>query len=176
MNKFPNLIETALDLQASGLSVIPFTDKRPAVAWKEFQTRIPTEEEIRTMFANEKANQIAVIMGQVSGFLHAIDIDDIDGVASLLELEILHRFPDVKLPMVDTPNGGVKMFFSSVGIEKQSIGGPFSLITDGRCILLPPSYGYTYRTENDITKTPEISSAMARGIIDICKSFLSDKF
>lgn len=171
MTRVPNLIETALDLQASGLSVIPFTNKKPAVPWKEYQTRIPSEDEIRTMFAGESASQIAVVMGDVSGFLHAIDIDDADGSqsASVLYATLARRFPDIKFPCSTTPAGGVHLFFRSFGVEKQSIAGHYSLITGGRCIIIPPSPGYIYLTDPDLTKVPEISPVMAKEVFDICK-------
>ena len=76
----------ALRLLALGMSVIPVPRPRPgvpsgepgdgkvpAIAWREFQTRLPTEAEVRAWFGAEPMN-LAVITGAVSGVV-VIDAD-----------------------------------------------------------------------------------------------------
>ena len=50
--------EDAKKLVDMGLSVIPLKerDKEPIVAWKTYQERIPTEEELHTWYDNRKNN------------------------------------------------------------------------------------------------------------------------
>ena len=64
-------LDGALSLWRRGLSVIPvpradgrFDGKVPAIAWRDYQSRLPTEDEIRNWFATDQ--NIAVITGAVS--------------------------------------------------------------------------------------------------------------
>jgi len=83
-------LDQALALSRRGLSVIPVPRPRPgapagspgdgkvpAIAWREYQTRLPTEAEIRAWFA-EPVN-IAVVTGVVSDVV-VIDADAPDSV------------------------------------------------------------------------------------------------
>ena len=70
-------LELALLYVKKGLSVIPLKpkDKKPMLkSWKEYQQRLPTEEELRRWFKNKETN-IAIITGKVSGNLVVIDFD-----------------------------------------------------------------------------------------------------
>jgi len=63
-----DLYQTALDLQAAGLCVIPLwpRSKRPALpTWRPYQTRRPEPAELRSWFARPGRN-LAVVCGQVS--------------------------------------------------------------------------------------------------------------
>lgn len=69
----------AIGLWNRGLSIIPVPapdamhdGKIPTIAWKEFQSRRPTQEEIRGWFANDQ--NAAIITGAVSGVV-AVDVD-----------------------------------------------------------------------------------------------------
>lgn len=71
-----NLTDVALAYRAAGLCVLParLADKRPALpSWKEFQKRLPTEEEVRAWFAGAEA--LCILCGEVSGRLEMIDFD-----------------------------------------------------------------------------------------------------
>jgi hypothetical protein len=71
----------ALNLRARGLSVIPvprpdgcrFDGKIPAIAWRQYQNRLPTEDEIRSWFAGSPMN-LAIVTGAVSGVV-VVDAD-----------------------------------------------------------------------------------------------------
>lgn len=78
-------LDDALDLWRRGLSVIPVPAPRPgvppgqagdgkvpAIAWREFQERLPTEDEIRSWFRSEQ--NIAVVTGTISSVV-VIDAD-----------------------------------------------------------------------------------------------------
>lgn len=83
-------LDQALELWRRGLSVIPVPAPRPgvppgqvgdgkvpAIAWREYQERLPTEDEIREGFRVEQ--NLAVITGRVSGIV-VIDADSPEAV------------------------------------------------------------------------------------------------
>jgi Bifunctional DNA primase/polymerase, N-terminal len=73
--------EMALALWSRGLSIIPVprpeghghNGKVPVIAWREYQTRRPTEREIHAWF-DGRASNIAIVTGAVSGIV-TIDVD-----------------------------------------------------------------------------------------------------
>lgn len=74
----PNL-ERALAYHARGLCVIPVPPpggdhdgKVPALAWREYQTRRPTEDELRAWF--RVPMNLAIVTGAISGVV-AVDLD-----------------------------------------------------------------------------------------------------
>lgn len=79
MNK---ILETATKLQGAGISVVPVARgmKAPSVtsgvemSWKEYQTRLPTTDELRAWFASGERG-LGVVGGAVSGNLVTIDFD-----------------------------------------------------------------------------------------------------
>lgn len=78
-------LDQALALWRRGLSVIPvpradgrrYDGKVPAIAWREYQDRLATEDEIRGWFTSDQ--NIAVITGAVSGVV-AVDCDALDAL------------------------------------------------------------------------------------------------
>lgn len=70
------MLDTALDYLRGGLCVLPAipAEKRPALAgWKQYQRRLPTEQQVQTWFADAPA--MCVLAGAVSGHLEMIDFD-----------------------------------------------------------------------------------------------------
>jgi beta-phosphoglucomutase-like phosphatase (HAD superfamily) len=61
-----------------GLSVIPLKPrgKEPLVPWKQYQERLPTEEEIEKWFGSGKEANIGIVTGRVSRNLVVIDFDN----------------------------------------------------------------------------------------------------
>lgn len=70
------LVEAAIRYRRRGWSVIPISRKRktPLVKWAEYQTRPPTEEQIRTWWKEFPDANIAVITGRISGLV-VVDVD-----------------------------------------------------------------------------------------------------
>ncbi|WP_461367561.1 bifunctional DNA primase/polymerase, partial [Candidatus Darwinibacter acetoxidans] len=70
------LLESALELWRSGFSVIPAHPggKRPLVPWIEYQSRKPTEEEIRQWWQQYPNANIGIVTGKISGIV-VIDLD-----------------------------------------------------------------------------------------------------
>jgi hypothetical protein len=163
-------LSVAMDFVAAGIGVIPLRldgSKAPASnllpqvcdiktrrtkgIWEPFQTRLPSEEELRTWY-RDKAG-IGAIGGIVSGGLEILDFDD----GSLFEpwrksIESIVQW----LPVVETPSGGYHVFYRCETIsgnqkiaidpsrEKQTlietrgeggyvcaIGSPFGIHRDG---------------------------------------------
>lgn len=70
------LLNTALEYQRLGFSIIPITpkDKKPIIKWIPYQEKRATEEEVRNWW-NEWSNaNIGIITGKISGIV-VIDID-----------------------------------------------------------------------------------------------------
>ena len=69
-------LEAALEYADRGWSVIPIRagTKLPAISWKEYQLRHPTEDEIYKWFENTN-NDIAIICGTISKLI-VVDTDD----------------------------------------------------------------------------------------------------
>ena len=82
----PQTLHAAQRLLALGLSVIPVPRPRPglrdgkvpSLPWREYQTRLPTIEEVWRWFSAEPMN-LAVITGAVSGFV-VVDLDSREAV------------------------------------------------------------------------------------------------
>jgi hypothetical protein len=71
-----DLVQEALILRSWGWSVFPVQRKRPAVRWRPYQHRRPSEREIERMFRLEGVDGIAAVTGPVSGCLVNRDYDD----------------------------------------------------------------------------------------------------
>jgi hypothetical protein len=127
------LLQIALRLLALGLSVIPVPRPRqgvaqglpgdgkvPALAWREYQMRLPAEGEVREWFGAEPMN-LAVITGAISGIV-VIDADDREAVRwvgrrlpytpwqtqTARGFHLWYRSPDVRVPnraRLETPEG-----------------------------------------------------------------------
>ena len=83
-----SLAEIARDYLGRGFNIIPIRAddrKRPALAaWKPYQERRVTEEDLRRWFGGRSSCGLAVICGWISGALVVVDIDDADLAESVL--------------------------------------------------------------------------------------------
>jgi len=81
-----NIVSAARSYLAAGLCVLPahLKEKRAALpSWKEYQQRLPTEEEIRRWFGRDPlpvrctqtGGALCIIAGEVSGHLEMLDFD-----------------------------------------------------------------------------------------------------
>ncbi len=80
-NERKKLLNRALELRASGISVIPVCGdssprepKKPAVKWRTYQRQIASEPELRSSFSGD-AQALGIVCGQVSGLV-VVDFDD----------------------------------------------------------------------------------------------------
>ena len=75
------MLNHALNYLKLGFSVIPLRpgSKEPLIVWKEFQSRKPTENEVREWFQKWPNANLGVVTGAISG----ISIVDLDGPAGM---------------------------------------------------------------------------------------------
>ncbi len=107
-------LDQALDLWRRGLSVIPVPrpgqghdGKIPVISWKEYQRRLPTEDELREWFRVEQ--NVAVITGIVSGVV----VIDIDSPAA--HKWFVRRFP--RTPWQTRTAKGFHVWYRHPGVE-----------------------------------------------------------
>jgi len=69
------LMQSALNYIKQGISIVPIPlgKKAPIIEWKEYQSRIATEEEVTAWFKDEDKN-IGIVTGKVSG-ITVVDVD-----------------------------------------------------------------------------------------------------
>ena len=100
-----NMLDAALDYHRRGCSIIPIAQgtKRPACrGWKEYQQTPADERTIVRWFGNDKANNVALIMGPVSGDLASRDFDTTDSYHTWAAEH--HKLAST-LPTVETGRG-----------------------------------------------------------------------
>lgn len=142
--------EHALAYLKKGWSVIPIKpkDKLPAIAsWKEYQTRLPTVEELEKWWKkNPKAN-IALVCGRTSGVI-VVDIDPKSGGTT----EGLELPPTLSSR---TGGGGQHIFYQwnkdLIG-AKVGVKAGIDIRSEASYVVLPPSLhasGNTYEWINE---------------------------
>lgn len=118
-------------------SVIPAgDDKRPLVAWREFQFRLASEDELQGWWVRWPGANIGIVTGKISG-ITVIDCDSANAVAWIEE-----QLPDSFLcPIVSTPRGGRHYW---LGYTPELRTGAhvlpgIDIRNDGGYVLAPPS-------------------------------------
>lgn len=140
-----------------GWSVIPIRPdtKKPCVeTWKEFQTRLPTEDEVGLWCAKWPSAYVALITGALSGIV-AVDCDSPEAIQFCRDAGI---WSPVR---VRTPRGGLHLYFrhprdgtwrgprvgsNSTGLDWPQFPG-LDFRGDGSYPLLPPSKGYQWEID-----------------------------
>ena len=155
-------VPAALKYLQRGWSVIPVVlvdgKKRPLVAWKEYQGRLPTEKEIRTWWGEKWPHAgIAVVCGPISG-VYVLDVDPRNGGS--LDGKSLPQGPLSK-----TLNGGCHHFFrGEVPLGKrQGILPGVDFQGEGSYAVLPPSFGRYEWTQELDGELPELP----RWVVDL---------
>ncbi|NLE37138.1 MAG: bifunctional DNA primase/polymerase [Pirellulaceae bacterium] len=133
----PLVLEAALEYYRRGWAIIPIAKgtKKPPKGWpwKPYQTRKPTEDELRDWFYLRDDLCLAVILGPVSGGLVCRDFDDMAAYEAWAA-----RFPSLAatLPTVETARGRHVYFLAECDRITHLDDG--ELRGAGYC-LLPPS-------------------------------------
>ncbi len=130
------LLEVASSLVKAGYSVIPIEDeeKIPAVAWKDYQTRFPTTEELEYWFSGLRCN-IGIVTGSISN-LAVVDVDPRNGGTDIIEGYSLGRCTCI------TGGGGTHHYYAYFPEASHTKPGLFQGIdikSDGGYVLCPPS-------------------------------------
>lgn len=138
-------LDHALKYLERGWSVIPIKpgSKLPSIAsWKEFQTRMPTEAEIRGWWKRTPKANIALVCGKISGII-VVDIDPKSGGTT----EGLELPPTL---CSRTGGGGQHLFYkwnSRVIGAKVGVRAGIDIRSEASYVVLPPSLhasGNTY--------------------------------
>lgn len=129
------LFNKAFAYLVRGYSVMPVQkDKKPFLgSWKEYQNRLPTEDEVIKWWEKYKDANIGIITGKISG-LSIVDIDnkDID----------ISRFPETLT--VQTGNGGYHLYYQyqeglSISANAYAQFPGVDIRSDGGFVVAPPS-------------------------------------
>jgi hypothetical protein len=109
-------------------------DKKPAVAWKTYQDRQPTEEELHSWFDKPKYNGIGLATGKIS----RVVVVDVEANATSEDLiGINSAF------VVSTISGGKHFYYKwpghNIGNAAKIEGRPVDFRGDGGYVVLPPS-------------------------------------
>lgn len=141
----------AVEYLKKGWSLFPCLplEKKPALKWKEFQERVPTEEEIEEWFSSDKEDSkappnLAIVTGRISSLV-VLDYDPRHGDDILCKTLANEGLS----PHVRTGGGGLHYYFSwkeqggkSCELPRNSAGrvAPgYDIRAEGGYVLAPPS-------------------------------------
>lgn len=143
-----NVTPYALLYLNKGLSVIPLLprEKRPAIPWKEYQSRLPTEEEVKEWFSKDR--NIGIVCGRVSGNLVVIDFDSVELFDEWYK-RIDSEYPELRDVVMSTwiveTGKGIHVYLrlsdpSLVPSTKVKVEGkPIDIKGEGGYVVAPPS-------------------------------------
>ena len=151
-----NLIQRAKNLLRAGYSVIPVQGnnspgepKKPAVRWRTYQSRVPTESEIERLF-DKKVTALGIVCGRISKLL-VIDFDDL-----LRYQRFCRHLPQYSETYTVKTKRGFHLYFRTTERvpSHQFEGGDIK--GEKSYIIAPPSQigPFTYRCEKN---APEIA-------------------
>ena len=133
-------LEAALSYLQQGLSVVPMgKGKRPLVPWKQYQERLPTEDEVRGFWKLHPEAGVGFVTGKVSG-ISVVDFD----LYKTNAVQIPECLYEIETPTASTPRGGRHYYFAydprlEQGADKASDGKGLDVRNDGGCIMAPPT-------------------------------------
>lgn len=196
-------LDRALAYWRRGLSVIAVPrpsaqhdGKVPTMAWREYQTRLPTEDEIRAWFAAPQ--NIAVVCGAISGVV-VIDGDSPEAVRWITKhlpytpwqtqtsrgFHLWYRYPDVRVPnraRIETRDG-------RLAIDVRGDGGyviaPGSMHASGATYLEAGDWGdprdrvpvfwpgWLQRTRSATKPPPVVTSRPTGDVVERARRYLA---
>lgn len=153
-------LSAALEYLEQGWSIIPIKPdtKRPAIEWREYQTRPPTEEEVTDWWTRWPEHDIAIVTGELSGIV-IVDCDNEDaqhaafdaGMRSIIKVKTKRGthlyFKHPRDGMRRGPRAGSNV--RTVDPDWPRIPG-LDFRGDGSYALLPPSRGYSWDFDQSI--------------------------
>ena len=125
-----NLKEIALRYLKNGKSIFPVgKDKKPLIAWDEYQTRLATVDEVEKWWDLYPEANIGIVTGKISG-ITVIDFD--------LDSEDYKTFPETLT--VRTGSGGYHLYYQYYPIRnKTGILPHVDIRGDGGYVVAYPS-------------------------------------
>jgi len=134
------LLDTALKLLGSGMPVFPVgRDKKPLVAWKQYQERLPIEEEVKTWWNQHPYANIGLTTGHLSGLI-VVDPDSQEATRAFKE-----NYPEAKETLqAQTGREGARHFYfiHEPGITNDAgklLGPGIDVRGEGGYVVVPPS-------------------------------------
>ena len=190
------------ELLEADLSLIPVRDKddgsflakMPYSAWKQYQSRRATKDELWHGMETRDTSAVAIICGKISGYLEVIDVDVKfkPGVSATLFTAMQASFPDLfkRLRIHKTPSGGAHILYkvanppaefpgnqklagrmaSEEELAEKPKSKQYNFIEtrgEGGYVLAPPSMDYSVRQNVPI---PLISWEDRCNLINVCRS------
>lgn len=158
-----SILDHALNYLSQGIAVIPSNPKTkaPLVKWVEFQQRLPTKDEVISMFKQFPKCMISCVTGRISNLV-VIDADSEEAVKKIEE-----NLPDSFETVIDiSPRGGRHYWFQMNSFEYQSKSGIFEkcdIKCNGGVLCVPPSVNDTggqYRFLNHLDFRRELLNTM----------------
>ena len=137
------IADAAFAYAARGWSVIAVQPqgKRPLVAWREFQQRCATADEIAHWFRHWPDANVGIVTGRVSGIV-VVDVDaGHGGDDSVAAAEALHG-PLPATVAAATGGGGHHLYYAHPGgtvPNRVGIRPGIDVRGDGGCVVAPPS-------------------------------------
>ncbi len=164
-NRLKNPIKTALTYKHKfGLCVVPCNGKIPLVDWKDWQKNQPSDEKITLWWTRWPDAGIAVVTGEVSGGICAVDLDGYKDTFKSAELDALIG-DSLEMPISITPSGGQHWWFRTKEQLGDRIGFlPATDFRSGGIIILPFSEGYKWRVKLSETEIPLLPDALVNVI------------
>ena len=135
------MLETALQYQEKGLSIIPVRqDKKPLIPWEPHQTRRAEPQEIKSWSSKWPNMNIGIVTGEISG-MDVVDVDTPEGY-ELLAGALGDDVATFNPPIARTPRGGQHLYVQATG-EGNKIGFLKGVDFKGEhgYIVAPPSIG-----------------------------------
>jgi hypothetical protein len=95
------VLNYAMTYLKNNLSVVPliYGDKKPAIKWEEYQSRRPTEDEVKKWFS--RLSNIGIVCGSVSNNLVVIDFDSEEKFKEFYE-NLDKAYPDLRDVVLNT--------------------------------------------------------------------------
>ena len=171
--------EVALKYRSLGWPTIPIIpgEKRPPFSWKEYQDRLPTEQEITEWYEQCPEAGVAIITGSISGLV----VVDIDNPEAKQELE--ERFGPLPETLFGHTSKGQHYYFRHPGnVHCKTCSGlsgieGLDIRGDGGYIIAPPTVHpdgtvYTWEGEFDVDRIAELPASLLEQITKPSKSSL----
>jgi len=137
-----------------GFTILPAKKKtkEPMIAWKPYQDRKPTDEEIQNWFSNNDVN-ITLLAGKVSNNLIVIDLDSNELYLKIFPPE---RAIEDNTLVVKTPRG-YHVYFTTTDTTSHKYAG-IDIIGDNHLVMVPPSIHPTGIEYKVISKTTNVAN------------------
>ena len=132
-------------LQRGNCPIPVGNNKRPLISsWEQFQTSLPTKEQVIAWWTQNPNANIALICGH--GGMVVLDIDVKSNPANQEIADKIAAAMKGKAPVVRTPSGGIHIHLRETDTKSKSayLGTLGEFRASGLYVLVPPSDGYTY--------------------------------